>query len=465
MRGLTKKGQKLRTVKQFIYLLLTFWIIAACLLSSMQVWAEKLGEESSLYRDFKHEPIADCELALELTSDSLVWEYHADRPLALGVANELMTFLLASEKLELDWQVKIDEESWEAAGVEPEDLPIALEPGREYPVDLLLSLQIFYHSKLASLCLAKSVAANADDFVTLMNQRARQLGMAQTEFKQVLGSDDLQASVSDADQAESSVKQYSTLQDLAKLVRRLYQSDTFQQILSKKDFFYTLQDNRVVNFKNPFRQIWSGSPDITGTAYTSFRNGIGLSFVRGKQGKADYLVFLAKEGSQNRANTLVDFWQELNSYYEISPLASQGQTFPATDKSRDGQSFGLKFIEDVYYLHPRSDDFLRQDIRYVSLGPLSRPIQRTNKVGYAVFTLKDKRQIQVALGPDKSLLTSNSLLDKLLDSMQQNKNLAVLILSLSVLLLGLLIYRIRQLAKQIKQELALAKLAEEQRHK
>ena len=80
-------------------------------------------------------------------------------------------------------------------------------------------------------------------------------------------------------------------------------------------------------------------------------------------------------------NDLMAIFQACESFYTRSPLVMAGDLFAGTtEQTVDGESW-LVFKNTVYYVHPHSNDWLKQTIRYKSLGPFNRPILRSMTVG------------------------------------------------------------------------------------
>jgi len=105
-----------------------------------------------------------------------------------------------------------------------------------------------------------------------------------------------------------------------------------------------------------------------------------------------------------------------------------------------------------------ADNFLHPAVKYVSHGPHSRPLPRGSTVGHVVFTLNDGDQIQAEVGSGESILSGNTLLSRLFNSLQQNPNLSNLIIILILLLCIIIFIRIIKLIRELANQIRLYRL-------
>ena len=90
---------------------------------------------------------------------------------------KVMTALLVLEKISLDKVVTVSRQA-----TYPQPSKIDARPGEQYKVRSLLYAVLLKSANDASIALAEAVAGSEDNFVELMNERARQLGCKNTKF-------------------------------------------------------------------------------------------------------------------------------------------------------------------------------------------------------------------------------------------------------------------------------------------
>ena len=89
-----------------------------------------------------------------------------------------MTALVVIEKGNLEAQVTISKESAESEGS-----ILFLDPGEKYKVENLLYTILLKSYNDASRALAEHAGGSIENFVTLMNSKAMELGMTDTHFE------------------------------------------------------------------------------------------------------------------------------------------------------------------------------------------------------------------------------------------------------------------------------------------
>ena len=129
-------------------------------------------------------------ILIEASTGRVLCEKNADQPLPPASVTKIMTLLLVMEAvdsgaLDLDDKVPVSEEAAGKGGSQ-----IYLEVGEEMTVDEMLKSVIIASANDAAVALAELIAGSEQAFVDRMNERASQLGMANTHFENATGLDD-----------------------------------------------------------------------------------------------------------------------------------------------------------------------------------------------------------------------------------------------------------------------------------
>ncbi len=146
-------------------------------------------------------------LLVDHDSGAVLGEHNANSPRAPASLTKLMVVYLAFErlrdgKLKLDERVRVSERAWATNGAR-----LFLRPGTTITVEELLKGMIVRSANDATLALTEHLGGDEKQFVALMNEKARILGLTHTRFTNVTGLD-----------REDHV---STARDLALLAERL----------------------------------------------------------------------------------------------------------------------------------------------------------------------------------------------------------------------------------------------------
>lgn len=129
-------------------------------------------------------------ILIERSTGEVLYEWNADEPMPPASITKIMTLLLVMESLErgdftLDALVSASEHACSMGGSQ-----IWLEPGEQMTVDDLLKATAIQSANDASVALAELVGGSEDGFVLMMNNRAQELGMTNTVFKNASGLDE-----------------------------------------------------------------------------------------------------------------------------------------------------------------------------------------------------------------------------------------------------------------------------------
>ena len=144
---------------------------------------------------------------VELKSGRVLLEKDATRRLPPASLTKIMTALVALESAPLQEVVKIDRR----ALVHPSSLKF--QPGEEFLLRDLLTAMLVASANDACEAIAWHIGGDADRFVTMMNERARTLGLKNTHFANACGFD--------------APGHYSTAADLAKLTEQALRAACF----------------------------------------------------------------------------------------------------------------------------------------------------------------------------------------------------------------------------------------------
>lgn len=422
--------------------------------SSQTVYTSSVSESSSPDFHPELEISHTCASAaiVETGRLRLLYDKNANLRQNIPSASKIMTALIACERLPLDTPVTISSVAAAASSGRVTPDGVRLRSGDKYPLEYLLLRLIFYNSDGAAVAIAEQVANVEDDFVVLMNARAASAGLLDTVFMNSTGKPvyfDTAAGKAGGPDESAVLQQYSTPADLARLVTAAMADGDFASVFQRQSDYLVLDGNTLVAMENELSDLWTLSEDmITGAFYCEW-GGQSYMVAVGKVKGIGVTAVTAAGSPGNRKADLLALFNAFSDYYVQSPLVVAGEKFSdITETTIDGEKFGLLYSNTVYYVHPVSDSFLKQKTQYISFGPFSRPIQRSMTAGQVIFELKDGTTIAVDVNPDQQILSSITVLDKLLDKLQGNKNLTVVIFAtFGFLLLVMLVNLIKGIRK------------------
>lgn len=133
---------------------------------------------------------AKSAVLMDVATGEVLMEYNADLKLYPASVTKIMTILLVAEalnskKISLTDKVSCSENAASKGGSQ-----IWLEPGEQMTVDELLRATVIGSANDAATLLGEYVSGSEEAFIDLMNQRAKELKMENTNFVNATGLDD-----------------------------------------------------------------------------------------------------------------------------------------------------------------------------------------------------------------------------------------------------------------------------------
>ena len=161
---------------------------------------------------------AKSSIVMDLDSGRVLYENNADEERLIASITKIMTCIIAIEQGDLDSDVEAGEEILKMYGTS-----IYLELNEKMKlIDLLYGLMLRSGND-ASVVIAKEVAGTEEEFVKMMNEKAKEIGMTNTTFSNPHGLDE-------------ETKNYSTARDMAILSRYAYKNKTYRKIIGTEEY-------------------------------------------------------------------------------------------------------------------------------------------------------------------------------------------------------------------------------------
>ena len=161
---------------------------------------------------------AKSSIVMDLDSGRVLYENNADEERLIASITKIMTCIIAIEQGDLDSDVEAGEEILKMYGTS-----IYLELNEKMKlIDLLYGLMLRSGND-ASVVIAKAVAGSEEEFVKMMNEKAKEIGMTNTTFSNPHGLDE-------------ETKNYSTARDMAILSRYAYKNKTYRKIIGTEEY-------------------------------------------------------------------------------------------------------------------------------------------------------------------------------------------------------------------------------------
>lgn len=168
---------------------------------------------------------AKSALVVDLKSDKILFSKNKEEVLPIASITKLMSILVLLD-LNIDWDMEVET----LRGDRIEGGRIYLGPGEVATVENLINLSLVASDNQAVMSLVRASGFSTDDFVRLMNEKAGEMGMANTAFFDPTGIDSRNA---------------STVYDLTRLARRVFSNSKIVEILELEEYSFSEKKNNI----------------------------------------------------------------------------------------------------------------------------------------------------------------------------------------------------------------------------
>lgn len=188
-------------------------------------------------------PQAKSAIMIESSTGQVIYEKNASEALPMASMTKMMTLLLIMEEIDkgnLKWDEMVTTSEYASSMGGSQ---IFLEPGEEMSVEDLVKGICIASANDASVAMAERIGGTEEKFVEMMNNKAKELGLSQTNFVNACGLD--------AD------NHYSSAYDMAIIAKNLIEYDkileytgTYEDYLRKDtdNSFWLVNTNKLVRY-------------------------------------------------------------------------------------------------------------------------------------------------------------------------------------------------------------------------
>ena len=310
---------------------------------------------------------AKSAILVETSTGEILYEKNKDERLSVASLTKMMAQILILEEIEkgnLDWNEKITT-SANAAGYG--GTQIYLEPGEIMTVSDLMKGISMASANDATVALAERIAGTEEKFVEMMNNKAKELGLENTNFVNPTGLDE--------------DNHYSSAYDLAIIARELIKhKEIFKFSSIYEDYLRQDTPNKfwLVN-TNKLVRLYDGADGLK----TGFTDNAGYTMaVTAKRGNMRLLaIVLGEEVSKVRNQETEDLLDYGFNLYKVNVIRKKGEVID-TIKIKKGNVSKVDVIlaEDATILSKKSD----ADKPYkekIILDKIELPLNKNSKVG------------------------------------------------------------------------------------
>lgn len=333
---------------------------------------------------------------IEENSGRILYEKNGYRKMPMASTTKIMTALVALEYGDPTKLVNIDSES---VGVEGSS--IYLKEGESMTLEDLLYGLMLRSGNDAAVAISKHVGSNSENFVNLMNTKAKEIGTINTHFTNPNGL--------------HNEDHYSTAYDLAIITREAFKHDLFEKIVGSKSYKSTRDENNLYYNKNKTIFEYDGGDGVK-TGYTT------------NSGRC--LVSSAHRNNMRLIAVVLNGYDWFNDNYKLLDYGFENfKPFIIYDKMQymksikleNGKKDKLNLVTEKEFIYPLSEDESK-DVSYNIQLPdkLEAPILKGEKIGqistYLYGKLINKENLIA-----RETIERKGMIERLLNKFEHNK--------------------------------------------
>lgn len=166
----------------------------------------------------------DACILIDADTGAVIYEKNADKILYPASITKIMTAILAIENGDFDKPYIVSQNAIRKVGSGAS--LVGLKPQEEVYLDDLLYMMLLPSGNDAANAIAENVAGSIDDFVKLMNEKAKKLGAINTTFKNPVG----------LDRGDGYPEHKTTARDFALITRYAMSLDKYRQVVNTPEY-------------------------------------------------------------------------------------------------------------------------------------------------------------------------------------------------------------------------------------
>ena len=355
-----------------------FLLIIFILCFSVRVKAEDLNLASN----------AKSAILMEASTGEIIFEKNSHEKLHPASMTKMMSMLLILENIEkgvVNWDdiVTVSSNASSMGGSQ-----ILLEENEQMSVSDLFKGIAVASGNDAVVAMAEKIAGTEEEFVNMMNKRANELGLTDTNFKNCHGLDD--------------ANHYSSASDMAKIALELVKHEKlFEYTSIYEDYLRADTDRKfwLVN-TNKLVRFYSGADGLK-TGYTS-EAGYCLTATAKRNGMRIIAVVMGEPDSKTRTSDVSSMLDYAFAQYETETFLSTDSVLDTISVSKGKKEFvNIVPKENVTILNKKTEN--KKNATYnLEMYDMKLPLKKGDPVGKLSVYVDDNlyRDIDVTVSDD-----------------------------------------------------------------
>lgn len=307
-----------------------------------------------------------------MNENKVIFERNANEVISIASLTKIMTTIVAIENIDdLDKMVTITSNDYKGLY----DASLAgFSVGQTLSYRDLLYGTFLPSGAEATQALANNISGSVEGFVELMNKKASELGMNNTHFSNTTGLDDKD--------------NYSTVEDVAKLLKYALKNDTFYEIY--KSYTYTTSFGKILSSSFRYTAYVNNCsmPSIIGgkTGYTDDAGRCLASTAYDKKNAVLYMLVTCRADTDiSKAYHVKDTYNIYNYYfnnYKYQTIFDKGEVLIKIKAKNSWNDYVNFYADDKIRYYLQNDyDTSKIKLEYEGLDEIDQSIKKNTKLG------------------------------------------------------------------------------------
>lgn len=266
---------------------------------------------------------ARCAIAMDANSKIVLYSKNSDQIVSMASTTKIMTALVALKYGNLNNEIEISKRAAAIGGS-----TVGYRAGEKIKLKELLYGLMLRSGNDAAIAISEGIAGSVENYIKLMNEYAKELGMLSTHYESPHGLD--------------SSGHYSTAYDLALVTSAARENETFRKIVATKDTDSSLNFTR--GYHNINKILWE-IPEANGVK-TGFTGQAGKCLVTSvnHNGRDIIIVVLNSTPRWQETKTINDY---VKKNYDFVKVADKGEKVCPLQIKHSRKDATLVVPEDV----------------------------------------------------------------------------------------------------------------------
>lgn len=284
--------------------------------------------------------------------DKVMYEVDSNKQIQVASLTKIMTAIIAIENSDLNTEVIINDSDLRDMY---EYAVAGFKVGDKVTIKDLIYGTLLPSGSDAVNALVRTISNTEEEFVKLMNDKAKELGLINTNFSNPIGKDE---------------GNYSSMQDIAKILEYALKNETFKEIFTTPDY----NVNNLI-LKGPLYRVDNNLIMGAKTGFTYDAMYCFASF--GKQENFDYIVVTAYANSYKEV--IEDHINIYNYYYNNYAYHDYNVNFDIRIKNGKEEFYNVNIYKSYYLENNINKDLLTY--KYNGIEEINKKIKKSDILG------------------------------------------------------------------------------------